>query len=61
MDQFDPWQAVLRQVFTPYSCVLILLISTAFVADSCVGCLRVTVVDMYSSDEQRSCKKKSCI
>ena len=39
MDHFDPLQAVLRQVFTPY-CRL--LISTAYVVVSCVGCLGVT-------------------
>ena len=39
MDQFDAWQVVLRQGFTPYSR---LLISTAFVVVSCVGCLGVT-------------------
>ena len=37
MDQFDPWQVVPRQVFTPYSR---LLISTAFVVVSPIGCLR---------------------
>ena len=41
MDQFDPLQVVPRQVFTPYSC---LLISVAFVVVSHVGCLRVTGV-----------------
>ena len=41
MDQFDLWQVVPRQVFTPYSC---LLISTAFVVVSYVGCLGVTGV-----------------
>ena len=40
-DQFDPWQVVPRQVFTPFSR---LLISTAFVVASCVGCLVVTGV-----------------
>ena len=34
MDQFDPWQVIPRQVFTPYSR---LLISTAFVVVSRVG------------------------
>ena len=37
-DQFDPWQFVPRQVFTPYSR---LFISTAFVIVSPVGCLGV--------------------
>ena len=41
MDQFDPWQVVPIQVFTPYSC---LLISTAFVVVSRVGRLGVTGV-----------------
>ena len=36
MDQFDPWQVVPRQVFTPYSH---LLISTEFVFVSRIGCL----------------------
>ena len=40
-DQFDPWQVVPRQVFTPFDC---LLISTAFVLVSSVGCLGVTDV-----------------
>ena len=40
-DQFDPWQVVPRQVFTLYSR---LLISTAFVVASRVGCLGVTGV-----------------
>ena len=35
-DQFDPWQVVPRQVFKPCSR---LLISTAFVVVSRVGCL----------------------
>ena len=34
MDQFDPWQVVPRQVFTPYDC---LLISVAFVVLCHVG------------------------
>ena len=38
-DQFDPWQDVPRQAFTPYSR---LLISTAYVVISRVGCLGVT-------------------
>ena len=38
MDQTDPWQVVPIQVFTPYSS---LLISTAFVVVSHVGCLGV--------------------
>ena len=38
-DRFDPWQVVPRQVFTPYSR---LLISTAFVVVSHVGCPGVT-------------------
>ena len=41
MDQIDPWQAVPRQVFTPYDC---LLISVAFVVLCGVGCLWVTGV-----------------
>ena len=41
MDQFDPWQVVPRRVFTPNSHMLI---STAFVVVSRVGCLQVTVV-----------------
>ena len=40
-DQFDPCQVVLRQVFTPYSH---LMISSAFVVVSRVGCLWVTIV-----------------
>ena len=46
MDHFDPWQVVPRQVFTPYSR---LLISVAFVVASCIGCLMVTGVihDIY--------------
>ena len=43
MDQFDPWQVVPRQIFTPYSG---LLISTAFVVVSCGGCLGVTGVGL---------------
>ena len=39
MDQFDPWQVVPRQVFTPYSPRL--LISTTFVVVSRGGCLGV--------------------
>ena len=38
MDQTDPWQAVPRQVLTPYS---YLLISTAFVVFSHVGYLGI--------------------
>ena len=45
-EQFDPWQVVPRQVFTHYSC---LLISTAFVVVSCVGCLGVTGVIMQKT------------
>ena len=41
MDQFDPWQVVPRQVFTPYSR---LLISVAFDVVSRVDCLGVTGV-----------------
>ena len=41
MDQFDPWQVVPRQVFTPYSH---LLISTVIVVVSHIGCLEVTGV-----------------
>ena len=37
-DQFDTWQVVLKPVFTPYSR---LLISTAIVVVSRVGCLGV--------------------
>ena len=40
-DQTDPWQVVPRQVFTPYSR---LLISTEFVVVSRVGCLGLTGV-----------------
>ena len=40
-DQFDPWQVVPRQVFTPYDC---LLISVA----CCVGCLGVTNVQNFT-------------
>ena len=43
MDQFDPWQVVLRQVFTPYDC---LLISVAVVVLCRVGSLGVPVADM---------------
>ena len=43
MDQFDPWQVVPRQVLTPYSR---LLISTAFVFVSRVGCLGVIAVEL---------------
>ena len=39
-DQFDPWQVVPRQVFTPYSR---LLISNAFVLAICVGYRQKTV------------------
>ena len=39
MDQFDPWQVVPRQVFAPYSR---LLISIVFVVVSRLGCLGVT-------------------
>ena len=47
MDQFDALQAFSRQVFTPYSR---LLISTAFVAVSRVGCLGVSgVILMHGS------------
>ena len=45
MDQFDPWQVVPRKAFTPY---FRLLISTAFVVVSCVGCLRITGVKQYT-------------
>ena len=34
MDQFDPWQVVPRQAFTPYDC---LLKSVVFVVLCCVG------------------------
>ena len=40
-DQCDPWQVVLRQVFTPYSRRLI---STAFVVVNRVGCRWVSGV-----------------
>ena len=46
MDQFDTWQVVPRQVFTPYSHLLISTV-TAFVVISHVGCLRVTGGDTY--------------
>ena len=39
MDQFDPWQVVPRQVFTPYSHLLIL---NVFAGVSRVGCLGIT-------------------
>ena len=43
MDQFDPWQVIPREVFTPlYSR---LLISTAFAVVSPVGCLGVSSVN----------------
>ena len=41
MDQFDLWQVVPIQVFTPHSLLSIL---TVFVVVSGVGCLRVTGV-----------------
>ena len=44
-DQFDPWHIVLRQVFTPFSR---LLISTAFVVVSRIGCLGITGVTNVS-------------
>ena len=47
MDQGDPWKGVPRQVFTRY-CRL--LISTAFVVVSHVGCLGVTGVLNATSD-----------
>ena len=40
-DQPDPWQVVLRLIFTPYDC---LLISVVFVSLCRVGCLWVTGV-----------------
>ena len=43
MDQTDPWQVVPKQVFTPYSP---LLISTVFVVVSRVSYLWVTSVQM---------------
>ena len=51
-DQFDLWQVVPRQVFTPYSH---LLISTVFVVVSCVGCLRVTgmIQDLQYNDSAK--------
>ena len=45
-DQFDPWQIVPRQVFTPYSR---LLVSTSFVVVSRIDCLGVTGVILDSS------------
>ena len=48
MDQFDLWQAVPKQVFMPYS---LLLISTAFVVVSHIGCLWITSVQHYTSVE----------
>ena len=52
-DQFDPWQVVPRQVFTPFSR---LLISTALVVVSGVGCLGVTGVgeNMWSAREMHT-------
>ena len=47
MDQFDTWQVVPRQVFTPYSR---LLISTAFVVVSHMGCLGVSGVVKLSGE-----------
>ena len=44
MDQVDPWQVVPRQVFIPYSH---LLISTVFVVAIHVGCLRVNGVSCH--------------
>ena len=41
LPQFDPWQVVPRQIFTPYD---FLLISVAFVVFCRVGCLWVTGV-----------------
>ena len=41
MDQTDLWQVVPRQVSTPY---FRLLISTAFVVVSCIGCHGVSGV-----------------
>ena len=41
--QTDMWTVVPRQVFTPYSR---LLISTVFVVANCLGCLGVTGVIM---------------
>ena len=43
MDQFDPWEVIPRQVFTPFSHSLI---STAFVVVSHFGCLWVTNLSM---------------
>ena len=53
MDHFDTWQVVPREVFTPYSC---LLISTAFVFVSGVGCLVVSGVrkNMYPGIQKSS-------
>ena len=45
MDQIDPWQVVPRQVFTPYSH---LLISIVFIVFSRVGCLGVACVIQFS-------------
>ena len=47
MDQCDLWQGVSRQVFRRYCRLLIL---TAFVVVSHVGCLQVTVVLNVTSD-----------
>ena len=47
-DLSDPWQVVPRQVFTPYSR---LLISTAFVFVRHVGCLGVTGVRKMSLED----------
>ena len=48
MDQFDPWQAVPRQVFTFYSRMLIL---TAYFVVSRVGCLRKSGVNKFMKNE----------
>ena len=48
--QFDPWQVVPRQIFTPYSR---LLISTAFVVVSRVGCLGESGVDIGFTEISR--------
>ena len=46
--QVDPWQIVPRQVFTPN---FHLLISTAFVVVSRVGCLGVTGVYTVNQEQ----------
>ena len=50
MDQFDLWQVVPRQVFSPYSC---LLISSAYVVVSHEGCRRVSG-EVYKTGNHRA-------